>query len=79
MEDPYVFLRSSIGGPVKLSIFKDTLFNSSIQPLICSSCVARTTTTPKLANKRFIMTREKNGSSDKSQNRFSLKDHMYTD
>ena len=71
---PKIFSRASN----KITYFcRDMLFNSSILPLISSSYVARTTTTPKQINKRIIMMRKKNIFTDRCQNGFSMKDHTY--
>ena len=59
------------GGPVciskvihrasnKITDFRTDMFNTSIQPLIYSSYVARTASTPKQVNKRIFMMRGKN-------------------
>ena len=53
------------------------MFNYSIQPLISSSNVAQTATTPKQVNKRIIMMKGKNIFKDRCQNEFSVKDHTY--
>ena len=78
IEDPYVFLRLSVGPPIKLCIFFGTLFNSCIEPLDSSSYIARlySATTPKQVNKGTIM-RTKTVFTDGFPNGFRMKDHPY--